>query len=111
MLLGFPCPPSTLISFEFENTRTKHIFCIHPHHSPGLYPEAPVEAGLVVDQVVGGVEDLIVATVPFLFAGEAEKSLVRAKLEGEVYPRFFGAFSRLLEQHGKGFFYGDQVSM
>lgn len=64
----------------------------------------------MVDQVVGGVEDLIVATVPFLFAGKAEKALVRAKLEGEVYPRFFGAFSRLLEQHGKGFFYGDQVS-
>lgn len=32
-----------------------------------------MEAGLAVDQIVGGVEDLIVATVPFLFAGEAEK--------------------------------------
>ncbi len=42
-------------------------------HNTGLYPDLPVEAGLAVDQVVGGVEDLIVATVPFLFAKEAEK--------------------------------------
>lgn len=38
-----------------------------------------------------------------------KQALVKAKLEQEVYPKFFGAFQRLLEQHGKGFFYGDQV--
>jgi hypothetical protein len=32
-----------------------------------------------------------------------------AKLESEVYPRFFSAFSALLHAHGDGFFYGDQV--
>jgi len=46
---------------------------VRPPVNTGLYPDLPVEAGLAVDQVVGGVEDLIVATVPFLFAKEAEK--------------------------------------
>lgn len=45
----------------------------HPTTVTGLYPEQPLEAGLAVDQIVGGVEDMIVATVPFLFAGETEK--------------------------------------
>lgn len=62
-------PPSSQHPFLPTPTLT------HPHtfFPPGLYPELPIEAGLAVDQVVGGVEDLIVATVPFLFAGEAEK--------------------------------------
>lgn len=34
---------------------------------------------------------------------------MKAKLEQEVYPRFFAAFSALLQAHGDGFFYGDQV--
>jgi hypothetical protein len=37
-----------------------------------LYPDDALE-GLAVDQVVGGVEDMIVDTVPFLFAPEADK--------------------------------------
>lgn len=55
----------------------------------GLYPEDPL-SGLAVDQVVGGVEDLIVDTVPFLFAPPTDKvsqqstssSAWRGSLEG-----------------------------
>jgi hypothetical protein len=67
----------------------------------GLYPDEP-KAGLAIDQVVGGVEDLIVATVPYLFANETEKHAMKEKLEKEVYPRFFAAFERLLRDHGDG---------
>ena len=49
----------------------------------GLYPEDPL-SGLAVDQVVGGVEDLIVDTVPFLFAPPTDKvspSVVRPDID------------------------------
>lgn len=50
------------------------IMCTYPYcyALSGLYPDDALE-GLAVDQVVGGVEDMIVDTVPFLFAPEADK--------------------------------------
>ena len=38
----------------------------------GLYPDDPL-SGLAIDQVVGAVEDLIVANTPYLFANDEEK--------------------------------------
>ena len=76
----------------------------------GLYPEEPL-AGLAIDQIVGAVEDMIVATVPYLFAPEVDKPLMKEKLEKDVYPRFFSAFENLLDADGKGFFYGKHLTI
>jgi len=76
----------------------------------GLYPEEPL-AGLAIDQIVGGVEDMIVATVPYLFAPETDKPLMKEKLEKDVYPRFFSAFEKLLHADGEGFFYGKHLTI
>lgn len=76
----------------------------------GLYPEEPL-AGLAIDQIVGGVEDMIVATVPFLFANETEKPGMKENLERQTYPRFFSAFEHLLKDHGDGFFYGSGLTI
>lgn len=76
----------------------------------GLYPEDPL-AGLAIDQVVGSVEDIVVATVPYLFASESEKASLKDKLEKNVYPRFFSAFERLLHSDGEGFFVGKHLTI
>jgi hypothetical protein len=102
-----PCSPKPAPPVHLPTNPTHRSTTQPP--TTGLYPELPIEAGLAVDQVVGGVEDLIVATVPFLFAAEADKARLKATLESDTYPKFFGAFERLLRAHGDGFFYGSQV--
>ncbi|KAM3574262.1 hypothetical protein VYU27_003827 [Nannochloropsis oceanica] len=92
-------------SVEFEDIRiTEREF--RQQKSEGKYPFGSVPV-LEVDGVVYAQSVGILRYVGRL----ADKPLMKEKLEQEVYPRFFSAFENLLKADGKGFFYGQHLTI
>ncbi|GAB5037747.1 glutathione s-transferase [Nannochloropsis oceanica] len=79
----------------------------------GLYPKDDDLKALLIDEIVGAVEDVIAATVPSLKEADEEKKMaMRKELAETTYPKWFGLLSKKMEENGSGpYFVGDSLTI
>lgn len=77
----------------------------------GLYGKTNVD-GIVIDQVLGLLQDFITAAIKFFFEkDEAKKVDLKKNFQENDCPKFFGHFEKMLKSNGTGFFVGSEMTL
>jgi len=77
----------------------------------GLYGKTNVD-GVMIDQVVGLLQDFFQAAIKFFFEkDEAKKAELKQNFQEKECPKFYGNFETMLKNNGTGFFVGSEMSL